>query len=79
MGTPPCRSSNHLVERMHDRNISLEDLNQLRLWMESNQDVPDGAWLEKSKERELPRKFTGYFLPRRFTGYYPVDLRGTTP
>ena len=26
---------NHLVERLHDGNISLEDLNQLRLWMES--------------------------------------------
>jgi hypothetical protein len=25
---------NHLVERMHDRDISIEDLNQLRVWME---------------------------------------------
>ena len=31
---------NHLVERMRD-NISLEDLNHLRLWIESN--VPEGA------------------------------------
>jgi hypothetical protein len=34
----------HLAERMHDRNIGLEDLNHLRLWMESKPDVPDAAW-----------------------------------
>jgi hypothetical protein len=38
----PAAIRGHLVERMHDRNISLEDLNQLRLWMESKPDVPDG-------------------------------------
>jgi len=40
----PARIRDHLVERMHDRSIGLEDLNQLRLWMESKPDVPDGAW-----------------------------------
>ena len=34
----------HLVERMHDRKISLEDLNRLRVWVESKQDVPTGPW-----------------------------------
>jgi hypothetical protein len=34
----------HLVERMRDRNISLSDLNQLRLWMETKPEVPDGRW-----------------------------------
>jgi len=34
----------HLVERMHDRNISINDLDQLRLWMESKPDVPEGPW-----------------------------------
>ena len=29
---------------MHDRKISLEDLNQLRLWMEAKPLVPEGAW-----------------------------------
>lgn len=24
----------HLIERMHDRNIGLDDLNRLRIWME---------------------------------------------
>jgi hypothetical protein len=34
----------HLVERMHDRNISLEDLNQLRLWIDTRPEVPLGRW-----------------------------------
>ncbi len=34
----------HLVERMHDRNISVEDLNQLRVWMDTQPDVPAGSW-----------------------------------
>ena len=34
----------HLVERMHDRNISLNDLNQLRVWIESKPNVPEGLW-----------------------------------
>ncbi len=38
----PAAVRDHLVERMRDRCISLEDLNQLRLWMESKPDVPDG-------------------------------------
>lgn len=34
----------HLIERMRDRKISLDDLNQLRLWIESKPDVPEGPW-----------------------------------
>jgi hypothetical protein len=34
----------HLVERMRDREIGLADLNQLRLWIESQPDVPEGNW-----------------------------------
>ncbi len=40
----PAAVRDHLVERMHDRNISLEDLNQLRGWMESKPDVPEWLW-----------------------------------
>lgn len=29
---------------MRDRNISVQDLYQLRLWMESNPEVPVGRW-----------------------------------
>lgn len=34
----------HLMERMRDRRISLNDLNLLRLWIESKPDVPEGLW-----------------------------------
>jgi hypothetical protein len=43
----PAAIRDHLVKRMHDRNISLEDLNHLRLWMESQPDVPDGPWYKE--------------------------------
>jgi hypothetical protein len=29
---------------MLHRNISLEDLNRLRLWLETKPDVPEGRW-----------------------------------
>lgn len=34
----------HLVQRLHDRQISLEDLNRLRQWIESRPQVPEGEW-----------------------------------
>ena len=34
----------HLIERMRDREITLADLNQLRLWVDSQPDVPEGEW-----------------------------------
>jgi hypothetical protein len=40
----PAAVRAHLVECMHDHKISLEDLNQLRLWMEAKPQVPEGAW-----------------------------------
>jgi hypothetical protein len=40
----PPALRDHLVERMHDRNISLADLNRLRLWLECKPDVPPGRW-----------------------------------
>jgi hypothetical protein len=40
----PSAIRQHLAERMRDRNVSLNDLNRLRLWTESNPDVPDGKW-----------------------------------
>ena len=38
----PAALRDHLVERMRDRYITLQDLNQLRLWMETKPDVPEG-------------------------------------
>jgi hypothetical protein len=40
----PAAIRDHLVERMHDRHISLNDLNKLRVWIESKPHVPEGPW-----------------------------------
>jgi hypothetical protein len=40
----PAPIRNHLIERMRDRNISLNDLNQLRVWLETKPNVPAGPW-----------------------------------
>ena len=40
----PQNVRNHLVDRLRDRSISLVDLNQLRLWIESQPEVPEGNW-----------------------------------
>jgi hypothetical protein len=36
----PAPIRNHLVERMRDRNMNLDDLNQLRAWLETKPNVP---------------------------------------
>ena len=40
----PIAVREHLIERMHDRKIGLDDLNRLRLWLESQPEVPEGPW-----------------------------------
>lgn len=40
----PAAIRDHLVERMHDRNLGLADLNQLRIWLETRPEVPAGPW-----------------------------------
>jgi len=40
----PAALRRHLIERMSDRSITLTDLNQLRLWDETNPEVPVGDW-----------------------------------
>jgi hypothetical protein len=34
----------HLVERMRDRAIGIADLNKLRLWIETQPEVPEDDW-----------------------------------
>jgi len=34
----------HLIDRMRDRAISIPDLNRLRVWIDSNPEVPEGDW-----------------------------------
>ena len=40
----PVAVRQHLVQRMHDRSISMDDLYKLRLWIESKPEVPAGEW-----------------------------------
>jgi hypothetical protein len=40
----PTGVRDHLTERMSQRAITLADLNQLRLWIESGPEVPEGDW-----------------------------------
>lgn len=59
----PAAIRDHLVERMRDRNISIADLNQLRLWIESRPIVPEGPWYKDfgsfklCGEGRLPKTF----------------------
>lgn len=53
----------HLIDRMRDRLISIEDLNQLRIWMETRPEVPEGEWFRDfgsfkiCGEGSLPKTF----------------------
>lgn len=40
----PAAVREHLIERMRDRFIGIDDLNRLRLWVESAPEVPNDAW-----------------------------------
>ena len=40
----PVGIREHLIGRMHDRKIGLDDLNRLRLWLDSQPEVPQGPW-----------------------------------
>src|SRR5215831_1715843 len=40
----PKKLRQHLIQRMADRSITIGDLNQLRLWVDSNPEVPEGEW-----------------------------------
>ena len=40
----PATLRDHLIERMRDRTIGIEDLNKLRVWLESKPNVPEGPW-----------------------------------
>ena len=40
----PPNVRQHLMDRMRDRAITISDLNQLRLWIESEPEVPEGDW-----------------------------------
>jgi hypothetical protein len=43
----PAGVRHHLIDRMRGRAITLADLNQLRLWIESKPGVPEGDWYKE--------------------------------
>ena len=43
-GNFPSAVRQHLIDRMRDRAITIADLNQLRTWIESKPEVPEGEW-----------------------------------
>ena len=55
----------HLIDRMRDREISISDLNQLRLWVETRPEVPDGDWykdfgsFKDLRQRIVPQNVPG--------------------
>jgi len=62
----PAAVRDHLVERMHDRNVGLPDLNRLRVWMESKPNVPEGPWYKDFGSFKIcgEGKFPKTFLAR---------------
>lgn len=42
----PAALQQHLIERMRERSISLEDLHRLQMWVESGPEVPPGDWFK---------------------------------
>ncbi len=59
----PAAVRDHLIERMRDRNIGIEDLNRLRAWIELKPNVPEGPWYKDfisfklCGEGKLPKTF----------------------
>jgi hypothetical protein len=45
-GNLPVGVRGHLIERMRHRAIGIADLNQLRLWIDSKPEVPEGDWFK---------------------------------
>jgi hypothetical protein len=59
----PATIRDHLIKRMHDRNIGVADLNRLRVWLDLKPNVPDGPWSKNfgsfklCGEGKLPKTF----------------------
>ena len=53
----------HLLERFRDGRIAVLDFTQLKQWLESDLEVPDGLWFKRfdrftlAGEGEMPKTF----------------------
>jgi hypothetical protein len=50
---PPKGSLDHLVKRFREGRISSSDFLELKHWLESDPDVPDGKWFKRLKSGSL--------------------------
>jgi hypothetical protein len=64
----------HLIERISDRSISLTDLNQLRLWVEANPEVPVGDWYKDFGSFKLRRRGISSMAARRRAGSFSPKM-----
>jgi hypothetical protein len=61
----PPALRDHLFDRLREREISAEDLYQLKQWRESGPDAPDGLWYKDfgtfkiCGEGQYPKTFLG--------------------
>jgi hypothetical protein len=55
----------HLLERFRNGRIATEDFTELKHWLESDTEVPEGMWFKRfanftlAGEGELPKTFLG--------------------
>jgi hypothetical protein len=42
----PIAVQRHISERLLDRNITKDDLNKLRIWVDSQPEVPEDRWFK---------------------------------
>lgn len=53
----------HLLERLHERKVTIEDLHELKRWIETDPEAPKGRWFKDfgtfkvCGEGELPLTF----------------------
>jgi hypothetical protein len=70
----PPAIRDHLVERMHDRKVGLDDLNRLRVWLETRPNVPEGRWFKDfGFVQTLPKTFL--LVGHAARGEKPLGLR----
>jgi len=61
----PPNVRQHLVDRMRDRAISVSDLNQLRLWIDTHPEVPEGDWYTGIRASAHSKSAATAHTPRR--------------
>ena len=63
----PAALRDHLIKRMHDRNLGLDDRNRLRVWLETRPNVPEGPWFKDFGSFKLcgASILRHFFLPAR--------------